>query len=106
MVIGDISSAYTINCNASANQSVIWLQTLNKTGVFYVQTDDRITIASNGQQLSFAKLALIDDEYYGCGFIDPTNNKLKLLNSYYLYIRGNFKHIFRLCIRFNFPILV
>jgi hypothetical protein len=59
---------------------------LNKAGVFYVATDSRIS--QSGSELSFSKLALIDEEYYGCGVIDPTSNKLKLLNSYYLYVRG------------------
>jgi hypothetical protein len=91
LLVGDALSQFTINCNASGispNQTITWLQSVKKSGVFNVQTDSRITISQNGSQLSFSPLNLIDEEYYGCGVIDPNSNKLKLLNTFYLYIRG------------------
>ena len=94
LLVGDAQSQFTINCNASGispNQTITWLQSVKKSGVFAVQTDNRITISGNGSQLSFSRLNLIDEEYYGCGVFDPAINKLKLLNTYYLYIRGKKK---------------
>jgi hypothetical protein len=91
LLVGDVLSQFTINCNASGispNQTITWLQSVQKSGVFAVQTDSRITISQNGSQLSFSPLNLIDEEYYGCGVFDPAINKLKLLNTFYLYIRG------------------
>ena len=95
-LVGDLSFPFSINCNTSGlspNQAIIWLQTTNKSGIFYVQFDSRITNSTNGQ-LSFSRLLLIDEEYYGCGYIDPSTNKLKLVNTFYLYIRGNFLFCF------------
>lgn len=88
-LIGDSLLPYSIKCNATGlapNQTIIWVQTLNKVKLYAVQTDNRITIADDGQTLNFAQLALIDEEYYGCGAI--SQNKFKLLNTYYLYVRG------------------
>jgi hypothetical protein len=88
-LVGDALSPYTINCNTSSissNETIIWVQSLNKGGVYYVQTDSRIS--QNGSQLSFSTLNLIDEEYYGCGVIDSSTNKFKLLSSYYLFVRG------------------
>jgi hypothetical protein len=95
-LVGDLSFPFAINCNTSglsSNQTIIWLQTTNKSGIFYVQFDSRITSLTNGQ-LSFSRLFLIDEEYYGCGYIDPSTNKLKLVNTFYLYIRGKILFVF------------
>ena len=92
LLVGDVLSQFTINCNASSispNQTFTWLQSVKKSGVFNVQTDSRITISQNGSQLSFSPLNLIDEEYYGCGVIDPNTNKFKLFSTYYLFVRGN-----------------
>ena len=92
LLVGDVLSQFTINCNTSGispNQNITWLQSVKKSGVFAVQIDSRITISENGSQLSFSPLNLIDEEYYGCGVIDPVSNKFKLFSSYYLFVRGN-----------------
>ena len=81
--------AYSINCNHSAllaNQSIIWIQTVNKTNIFYIQQSDKVS--ANGDVLSFTSLRLIDEEFYACGIFDSNTNKLKIINSYYLYVRG------------------
>ena len=80
---------FSIVCNTSGvdpSLAVKWLQSVNKAGVYNVPSDNRISI--NGSTLSFSQLTLIDEEYYGCGVIDPSSNKLKLLNTYFLYVRG------------------
>jgi hypothetical protein len=53
-----------------------------------VQTDNRITISSNGDTLTFSSLALIDEEYYGCSIFDISTSKYKVINRYYVYVRG------------------
>jgi len=97
LVVGDVSSPFSINCNTSGlspNQTITWLQTINETGIYLVQEDSRISILNNGGTLSFSKLFLVDEEYYGCGVLDPNTKKLKLIDSYYLFIRGNFLFVF------------
>ena len=91
-VVGDARLPFSIVCNTSGvdpSLAVKWLQSVNKTGVYDVSSDSRISI--NGSTLSFSQLTLIDEEYYGCGVIDPNSNKLKLLNTYFLYVRGKMK---------------
>ena len=52
-----------------------------------VVNDSRISFSgTNGQQLNFATLALLDDEYYSCGYL--SNNKFQINSNYYLFIRG------------------
>ena len=88
-LIADFESQYTITCNQSKfSQQVTWIQTINKTNTYLVQNDSRITFSgTNGQQLNFATLSLVDDEYYSCGYL--TGSTYQLLSSYLLFIRGN-----------------
>jgi hypothetical protein len=89
-VIGDNDSPFTLRCNRSdPNQQITWIQTVNNTGVYFVELNDRISTTSNGGALLFTNLTLYDEEYYGCGYTDPATNKFKLINSYYVYVRGN-----------------
>ena len=83
---------FSIICNTSGvdpSLTVKWLQSVNRAGIFDVSSDSRISI--NGSTLSFTQLTLIDEEYYGCGVIDPISNKFKLFNTYFLYVRGKLK---------------
>lgn len=92
LVVGDAFSAFSISCNTSGlspNQTIVWVQTINETGIYLVEEDNRTSILNNGGTLSFSRLLLIDEEYYGCGTFDSSTKKLKLINSYYLFIRGN-----------------
>lgn len=56
--------------------------------MYFVQADNRVSFVNNGESLSFSSLLITDEEYYGCGVIDSVTNKLKLINSFYLYVRG------------------
>ena len=90
-LVGDALSAFSLKCNTSglpSNQTITWLQTTNKTGIYLVQTDDRIKISNNGDTLTFSSLALIDEEYYGCSTFDSSTTKYKVINKYYVYVRG------------------
>ena len=96
VLIGDIQKPFTINCNStsSTNQQITWIQTLNKTNIYLVQNDSRISFGLNGQQLNFANLLISDDEYYSCGYL-TTNNRFQILSNFYLFIRGIFHNLLK-----------
>ena len=105
LIIGNIGSPFTIVCNGSLinNQQIIWVQTLNKTGVYIVQNSNIMSISSNGQILSFTSLRLTDEEYYSCGY--TVVNNFQIINNYFLYIRGSlflFNHIFKIFQKLTF----
>ena len=55
--------------------------------------DSRILITNNGQLVNFTTLYLGDEQYYACGVI--LNNKLQIVNQYYLFVRGKKSLLFR-----------
>ena len=55
--------------------------------------DSRILITNNGQLVNFTTLYLVDEQYYACGVI--LNNKLQIVNQYYLFVRGKKSLLFR-----------
>jgi hypothetical protein len=75
------------------NQQITWIQTINKTGIYLVQNSTAVTISNGGQQINFAKLALSNEEYYSCGYL-VSNTTFKIVNNYFLYIRGLFSIFF------------
>lgn len=88
--IGDNDSPFSLKCNGSdPSQQIIWVQTVNETGLYFVELNNRINTTDNGETLVFSNLTLYDEEYYGCGYVDPLTTKFKLINSYYVYVRGN-----------------
>ena len=89
LIIGNSGNSFTIDCNGTLvnnNQRIIWVKTLNKTGVYIVQNNSVTYISSNGQQLSFKSLSITDEEYYSCGYL--LSNNFQIINNYFLYIRG------------------
>ena len=96
VVVGDAAKAFSLFCNVSTmgqNQTVIWIQSIDKNNTNYVQVDGRITLSNNDLQLNFANLLLTDQEYYACILM---TTKYVVLNQYFLYVRGNDKKVAQL----------
>ena len=87
-MVGDATKAFSLFCNVSLglNQTVVWIQSVDKNNSYYVQVDSRITLSNNDLQLNFANLLLTDQEYYACVLMTTKN---VVLNQYFLYVRGN-----------------
>ena len=87
-LIGDILNSFTISCNQSVSISnqISWVHTINKTGAYSIENSSVISLSNNGQQLNFASLKLSDEEIYSCGIL--TDNTFKIINNFYLFIRG------------------
>jgi hypothetical protein len=61
---------------------------LNKSGVYFVSlSDPRVTLSNNGLNLNFASVELVDEEYYACAY-QNTPTTYKVLNAFYLYVKG------------------
>ena len=82
-------NSFAIFCNVNSSQNIFWVQTINKTGVYYVQNNNRVFTTNNGLYLNFTKIQLIDEEYYACAY-NNSNNQLMPLKSFNLYVKGNF----------------
>ena len=88
-IFGDVLNQFSIFCNSSAygsNSSVTWIKSPNKINISVLQPDSRILITNNGQLVNFTTLYPLDEQYYACGVI--LNNKLQIVNQYYLFVRG------------------
>ena len=88
-MIGDVFAQFSIFCNTTAygsNNNITWLKSLNKVNIYVLQNDSRILIINNGQKVEFTNLSLSDQQYYACGV--TINNKLVVVNQYFLYVRG------------------
>jgi hypothetical protein len=80
---------FSIFCDSSAygsNGSVTWIKSPNKINISVLLPDSRILITNNGQLVNFTTLYLGDEQYYACGVI--LNNKLQIINQYFLFARG------------------
>ncbi len=89
MVI-DNGESTSLTCNVEIGAIVTWIQTVNKTGLYFVG-DNRTSIINNGTQLMINNINLNDEEYYGCGILKE-NNSFQLISSYFIYVRGNKKN--------------
>ena len=86
---GDALNSFTIYCNrsdANAGLPITWIKTINQAGTYVITNDTEITLLNDNNELYFASLKIIDEEYYSCGYL--RNNKFQLFNNYFLYIRG------------------
>ena len=83
----EVGESLSLECYGySANSTITWLQTSNKTGLFYVVASDRINIARDGSHINFTNVNLYDEEYYACGTVSLEANTFELISSYYLYV--------------------
>jgi hypothetical protein len=86
-LISTAGSSFSIVCNTTYNQPVVWIRTINETGAFYVKIDNRTFTTNNGKILNFTNVILPDEDYYGCGYVN-TNNSFQVLQSFFLYVKG------------------
>jgi len=93
---------FSIFCNSSAygsNSSVTWIKSPNKINISVLQPDSRILITNNGQLVNFTTLYLPDEQYYACGV--TLNNKLAIINQYYLFVRGKISQLIQIWQKFK-----
>jgi hypothetical protein len=86
LLIGTALSQFTIVCNTTITSAITWIRTANKTGQFFVPFDNRVTSSNNGQNLNFASLALVDEEYYACAY-QNTPTTYRVIAAFYLYVK-------------------
>lgn len=77
---------FAIQCNTTETRPIVWVQTINGTGVFTVPLTSRVFTSQNGLTLNFAIAQLVDQEYYACAYYDSANS-LRVLNSFNLYVK-------------------
>ena len=86
-ILSDVGkNSLEISCIATANLQIAWARTKNKSGLYLIIESARIYTIQNGYTINFFNLTLADEEYYVCGTI--SNNTLKIISSYFLYVRG------------------
>ena len=66
--------------------NITWLQTVNRTRLYHVETNGRVSLSTNGSVLSFSPLQLYDEEYYACGLWDEFDNSFTLLDAFEVYV--------------------
>lgn len=77
---------FAIACNTTITQPIVWIQTVNGTGVYTVANTSRVFPTQNGLYLNFTAVNLVDQEYYACAYYDQTNT-IKAIQSFYLYVK-------------------
>ena len=78
---------FTIVCNTTINSTITWIRTANRTGQYFVPFDDRVYLSNNGYNLNFAKVYLVDEEYYACAY-QNTPSTYRVIAAFYLYVKG------------------
>ncbi len=87
-LIVDNADSVSLTCNGQNNEQITWIQTINQTGIYFVDVNNtKTSVLNNGSKLLIDSVNLNDEEYYGCGVLYQ-NNSFKLLSSYFLYVRG------------------
>ncbi len=87
-ILSDIGDSIFLTCNsASQNESITWIQTINKTDIYFLDDDNKTSILNNGSQVQIKNVNIFDEEYYACG-IQDMNNSFKIISSYFVYVRG------------------
>lgn len=77
---------FVIRCNTTESRPIVWLRTINETGVFTVANSSRVYITDNGLALNFAIVQLFDQEFYACAFADSAGT-FNVVQSFYLYVK-------------------
>jgi hypothetical protein len=80
-----------LSCNTSSIvvNSVIWVVTQNKIGLFQVEPSTRYIINKDGS-LKISALEIVDEEYYACGY-QASNNDFVSKATYFVFIKGILK---------------
>ena len=95
LVIADQGQTLLLNCSTSnPNLVITWVQTENKSGLYFVSEDSRIHFENNGYGLLFDYIVPADEEYYICGVYDEVQGSFQSIKSYFVYVRGKFKRAF------------
>lgn len=79
-------ATFSLNCNYTGSEQLIWIKTVEKENLFYVNGTDRVVLSSDGTILYLKNLTLADEEFYGCGYMSNTG-KFYLVNAFYVYIK-------------------
>lgn len=74
-----------LTCNAAANESLIWVETLDRQNLFFVTLNNRTY--ANGTNLTFQTIILGDEGYYGCG-VTNSAGVFRMIQTFFLYVRG------------------
>lgn len=77
---------FQITCSTSIARPIVWLQTVNETGVFNLPNSTRVIVSPNGLVLNFTVVNLVDQEYYACAYYDASN-VLRVIQAYYLFVK-------------------
>lgn len=85
-MVATANSNFTIDCPTNLTDQVVWYKTINKTGFYNLNLTSRINVTNNSKRLIFSDVFLADEEYYGCGF-NETNNLIRIVNKYLMYVR-------------------
>jgi hypothetical protein len=83
-IISNLGNIAVLKCDNHSFDEIFWVQTINKTNTFLIESNDRVLIKNN--DLIINGTILKDDEYYYCGVIN-SNGSLLVYSSFYLFIK-------------------
>ena len=83
-----LGDSISLSCNTSSIvvNSVIWVVTQNKIGLFQVEPSTRYNINNDGS-LRISGLEIADEEYFACVYMD-SNNDFVTRSTFFVFPKG------------------